>query len=140
MFSRGQRRSLFRGAISKIILAHLPHHQLRSIFSRNQSTIEESKLGADWPAFRDILAAIRKDGYCVSYGEFNPGVVGIAAPVFNREHLILGSVGIAFGQEELKDVDVNRAVVAVKRAAREITQRMENTTIPGMDLPPRAVG
>lgn len=139
LFSRGQRRSLFHGAISKVILAHLPNHRLRSIFNRNQSEIAEAQLGGSWSEFRDALAQIRKDGHAISYGEFNPGVVGIGAPVYNSENVILGSVGIALAQEELQDVDLNRVVIAVKRAAREITTRTANA-IPGMDLLPRAVG
>lgn len=139
VFSRGQRRPLLKGAISKVILAHLPNHRLRSIFSRNQAAIREANLGATWEEFRDALSKIRKDGHSITYGEFNPGVVGVAAPVFNSEQAILGSVGIAWAEEELKDVDMSKAIVSVKRAAREITQRM-SAGIPGMDLPPRAVG
>ncbi|QJU58144.1 IclR family transcriptional regulator [Sphingomonas sp. AP4-R1] len=139
LFSRGQRRSLFRGAISKVILAYLPNHRLRSIFKRNEEDVAAANLGKSWSEFREALAQIRKDGHAITYGEFNPGVVGIAAPVYNSENVILGSVGIALAREELSDVDVNRLVIAVKRAAREITTRTTNA-IPGMDLLPRAVG
>jgi len=139
MFSRGQRRPLFRGAMSKIILAHIPNHRLRSIYTRNEQTIADTKLGKTWAEFREKLSSIRKDGYLVSYGEFNPGIVGVAAPVFNSDRLILGSVGVAWHEDELKDVDLNKAVVAVKRAGREVSQRV-SSVITGMDLPPRAVG
>jgi len=139
LFSRGQRRSLFRGAISKVILAYLPNHRLRSIYSRNEDEVAKANLGESWTEFREALAQIRKDGHAMTYGEFNAGVVGIAAPVYNSENVILGSVGIALAREELSDVDVNRLIIAVKRAAREITTRTANA-IPGMDLLPRAVG
>ena len=33
-FSRGQRRPLYQGAVSKVILAHLPHHRLKAIYPR----------------------------------------------------------------------------------------------------------
>lgn len=139
MFSRGQRRPLFRGAMSKIILAHLPNHRLRSIYTKNEETISKTNLGEAWPEFRDALLAIRRNGHIVSHGEFNPGIIGVAAPVFNSDQLILGSVGVAWNEEELQDVDLNKTVLAVKRAAREISQRL-STTMSGMDLPPRAVG
>ena len=38
LFSRGQRRPLFAGAASKVILAHLPPHQLRALFARHRTT------------------------------------------------------------------------------------------------------
>jgi len=139
IFSRGQRRSLFRGAISRIILAHLPSHQMRSLYARNQAEIEAAGLGQSWDEFRTGLARIRKEGYAVSKGEAHPGVVGIAAPVFNSKGLILGSVGIAFGEEYAPNVDMNRLVIVVRRAGKEITQKTRST-IPGMDQPPRAVG
>jgi DNA-binding IclR family transcriptional regulator len=139
LFSRGQRRPLLRGAISKVILANLPNHRLRGIFNRNQHAITEANLGSSWEEFRDALSKIRRDGIVVTEGEFNPGIIGIAAPIFNSEQAILGSVGIALSKEERKDIDMNKAIVSVKRAAREISHRMANT-LSRMDLPPRAVG
>jgi len=138
MFSRGQRRPLLRGAASRVILAHLPNHRLRNIFNRNQAAIADAHLGDSWEEFRNALSKIRKDGVATTEGEFNPGIVGVAAPIFNSEHAILGSVGIAFSREELKDIDLNRTTLSVKRAAREISQRVSKS-LPGMDLPPRAV-
>lgn len=125
MFSRGQRRSLFRGATSKVILANLPHHRLRSIFARTPTLVQDADLGANWEEFRLALARIRRDGHSMSYGEFNPGVLGVAAPVFNSEKLILGSVGVAWSQEEQPDVEMNKTILAVKRAAREISSRLK---------------
>jgi DNA-binding IclR family transcriptional regulator len=139
LFTRGQRRPLFRGAISRVILAHLPSHRLRAIFDRRFDDITEAKLGQSWPEFRDNLAQIRSDGFVKSVGEFNPGVVGIAAPIFNVDHAIIGAIGIACGQAELKDTDLPNVTILVKRAAREVSQRMTTITN-GLGLPPRAVG
>jgi DNA-binding IclR family transcriptional regulator len=139
LFSRGQRRPLFRGAISKVILANLPNHRLRSIYDRSQEAIKETGLGNSWHEFRNNLAKIRQDGYAISYGEYLPGNVGVAAPVFNDDLLVIGSLGIAWSKEESKDVDLKRAVISVKRAAREVSQRMADS-LPGLGLPPRAVG
>lgn len=139
LFSRGQRRPLFFGATSKVILPHLPSHRLRSIYNRNAATVAKADLGITWKEFKSNLLKIRKDGYVMTRGEFNSGVIGIAAPVFNSEQLIIGSIGIAFQQNELPNVDLPKTIIALKRAAREITQRMA-TTMTGMDLPPRAVG
>ena len=139
LFSRGQKRSLFKGAMSKIILAHLPAHRYRSIYHRNSQVIAESNLGTTWKEFRDRLAQMRKEGIAVSHGEFLPGIVGVSAPIFNSENLILGSVGIACEESDLNDVGVKKATVVVKRAGREITRRIA-ATYQGIDLPPRAIG
>lgn len=139
LFSRGQRRPLFKGAMSRVILAHLPNHRLRSIFSRRGDAISEANLGHDWSEFRDGLAKIRANGFVKSIGEFNPGIVGIAAPVFNVEGAIIGSVGVAGDKRELADLDNTRVILSVKRAAREISERLANIDS-SLAQPPRAVG
>lgn len=139
MFSRGQSRPLFFGAASKVILPYLPSHRLKNIYGRSQSVIAQARLGKDWEEFKAILAKYRKQGYVRTRGEFTPGVVGVYAPVFNSENLILGSVGVSWLEEDLPDDDISKLMVAVKRAAREITERVA-TTATGMDRAPRAVG
>lgn len=139
LFSRGQRRSLFKGAMSKVILAHLPNHRLRNVFSRRREDIEDAKLGSSWEVFRDGLTQIRSDGYVKSVGEFQSGIVGVSGPIFNGDDAIIGSVGVAWEHAEMKHIDVPRTISLVKRAAREISQRIAASTA-GTALPPRAVG
>lgn len=123
-FCRGQSRPLFKGAVSKVILAHFPHHRLKSIFSRSQPEILAAGLGGSWDEFRSGLSKIKKDGHLITKGEFNPGVYGVAAPIFNDNNVVLGSVGVAWDEQERRDVDFKRAVLSVKRAAREISNRL----------------
>ena len=139
LFSRGQRRPLFQGAASKIILPYVPPHRLRRIFEQHQRSIALAGLGTSWDSFRDNLAAVRRDGYFVSHGEFNPGVFGVAAPVFNADGLVVGSIGIAGSEEKLD----SRKLGAYCRATVEAGQQMtEILARDDSDLvhPPRAFG
>ncbi|MGA9865572.1 MAG: IclR family transcriptional regulator [Acetobacteraceae bacterium] len=139
LFTRGQRRPLFLGAASKIMLPYLPAHQLRGLYSRNETAIAMAGLGADWAAFRATMARIRQAGFVVTSGEFNPGVVGVSAPLFNRSRHILGSVGIAGAKDRLGRVAVADAAGRVRAAAEEITRIVSGLgTV--LDRPPRAVG
>ena len=99
-FSRGQRRPLYQGAVSKVILAHLPHHRLKAIYPRQCSEIENAGLGSTWSDFRAALGKIKRDGYLVTMGEFTPGVYGVAAPVLTDQKTSLGSVGVAWDENE----------------------------------------
>jgi DNA-binding IclR family transcriptional regulator len=138
IFSRGQRRPLFAGAASKVILAHLPPHQLRTLFDRHRTTIAAAGLGADWDAFRLTLRAIRKAGHCITIGEFRPGILGIAAPVFNAEGDVLGSLGIA---AEARKVPVKRhgaLAASVAGAAKAACARIAGHQ-PGCARPARSV-
>jgi DNA-binding IclR family transcriptional regulator len=123
-FTRGQRRSLFQGAISKVILAHLPHYRLKAIYPRQVADIEKAGLGGTWKEFRSTLGDIKKRGYHVTHGEFNPGVIGVAAPVLNHQRTALGSVGVAWAEQERQDIHLERAIQAVKDAAATISDRL----------------
>lgn len=139
LFSRGQKRPLFSGAASKVILAHLPAHQLRKLFSRQRRTIARAGLGADWDRFRATLRAIREQGYCVTTGEFSPGITGIAAPVFNRAGRALGSLGIALRAARIERSQIPALAHQVMKAAQEASERIRSGRY-GVDLPARAVG
>lgn len=121
-FLRGQRRSLFQGAVSKVILAYLPHYRLKAIYPRQRVEVENARLGSTWKEFRATLGEIKKKGYHLTMGEFNPGVYGVAAPILDHQKTALGSVGVAWDQR--RDVEVEAAVLAVKEAAATISGRL----------------
>jgi DNA-binding IclR family transcriptional regulator len=123
-FSRGQRRPLFQGAGSKVILAHLPHHRLKAIYARQTGVIKSAGLGSTWSDFRKTLGVIKKDGYLLTMGEFNPGVYAVAAPILTDQKTAQGSVGVAWDEKARRDVDVQHAVLAVKQAATTISERL----------------
>lgn len=139
IFTRGQRRPLFRGAASKIILPYLRPHQLRSLYAKHAKTIATSGLGSDWASFRSTLAAIRRDGYIMTVGEFNEGVIGISAPILNRSGQILGSIGITAAEAKIDRAELDRLAKLVIKAGKLVTERL-NVMSFGMDRPPRAVG
>jgi DNA-binding IclR family transcriptional regulator len=134
-FSRGQRRPLFQGAISKVILAHLPHHRLKAIYPRQHVEIENAGLGSTWSDFRANLGKIKRAGFAVTYGEFNPGVYGVAAPIFTNQRTAWSSVGVAWDEKNRRDVDVEHAVLAVKQAAATISKRMLESETSVSDRP-----
>ncbi len=139
LFSRGQRRPLFTGAASKIILPYLPPHQLRSLFAKHKKTIATAGLGSDWTAFRAMLAQIRRAGYLTTTGEFNPGLLGLSAPVFNSSGQILGSLGISGLEAAFRKVDMHALALTVAHAAAEVSARI-GAMDTELDLPPRAIG
>lgn len=124
LFSRGQRRPLVGGASANIILAHLPAHQLRSVFNKQRDNVIAAHLGADWKTFTRNLRSIRQEGYCITSGEFRSGIVGLAAPLFNQAGEVLGSIALAGAPTPLI-IDQYRALAPVViEAAQEITRRI----------------
>ncbi|WP_426958478.1 IclR family transcriptional regulator [Muricoccus radiodurans] len=139
LFSRGQRRSLFSGAASKVILAHLPAHQLRALFARQGAAIAAAGLGGDWDSFRRTLREIRDARHCITTSEFLPDIVGIAAPLFNAEGGVLGSLGLAAEARHMGPKLRPALAGKVMAAAAEVSDRIARQQ-PGTALPARAVG
>lgn len=118
---RGRLIPLFRGATSKIILAHLPARTLKSLFLQNADAIADAGLGTTWDEFRQRLATLRREGTAVARGELDSGHVGIAAPVFEG-HSILGSLGFVLPVERTDDTLIGRLAPLTIAGAREIEQ------------------
>lgn len=139
LFGRGEQRPLVAGASANIILAHLPPHQLRSLYAKQRERIAQAGLGTDWEAFRAKLKAIRQEGVSLSLGEYRKGIAGIAAPLFNRDGEVLGSIALATSTRSPRLREFKACAALVRQAAAEITRRIgRSATV--VDLPARAVG
>jgi DNA-binding IclR family transcriptional regulator len=139
LFGRGQQRPLVAGATANIILAHLPPHQLRSIWTRQRERIAAAGLGRDWDTLRGKLAAIRQQGYSFSAGEYRAGIAGLAAPLFNKDGEVLGSIALATSTKSPRLAEFQALAPAVMKAAAEISRGIA-TSANVVDLPARALG
>lgn len=139
LFSRGQRRPVFRAAASKILLPYLPAHQLRRIYSNNAAAIGAADLGHDWKSFLAALREMRNKGYCVTKGEFRPGIVGIAAPVLNRAGGAFASIGIAFPARKFKSSQADYLIEQVRKAAANLSNRIHRSRR-AADVPAPRIG
>ncbi|SLN66466.1 IclR family transcriptional regulator [Oceanibacterium hippocampi] len=119
---RGQPFPLFRGSPSKAILANLPPHQLRTIMLHESRQIRAAGLGEDWQEFRDNMRAVRNAGVCVAYGELDPDLIGISAPIFRSAGDVAGSLTVVLTKKEYQDSDLEPFVEMAKRMAEEINK------------------
>jgi DNA-binding IclR family transcriptional regulator len=97
---------------------------LKAIYARHSHKIEDAGLGDTWSVFRKTLGEIKKDGYLLTMGEFNPGVSGLAAPIITDQKTAIGSVGVAWNENARRDVKIQQAVLAVKQAATTMSERL----------------
>jgi len=123
-YERGRLMPLFRGATSKIILAHLPARTLKSMFEQNAAEIAQAGFGKSWDEFRSSLAAIRRAGVAVTLGEIDPGRVGVGAPLFDRDRNILGSLSFALTAGRADNALIGRLTPLLIAGAREIERLM----------------
>jgi DNA-binding IclR family transcriptional regulator len=125
-YERGRLMPLFRGATSKIILAHLPARTLKSLYEQSGGEIYQAELGDSSEEFRGELAAIRRAGVAVSRGEIDPGRVGLGVPLFDRDRNILGSLSFALSESRAGDRLIARLTPLLTEGAREIERAMND--------------
>ena len=116
-YTRGRPMPLFRGATSKVILASLPERRLTRLFAENQQEVAKAGLGRSREEFLAAMKAIRRQGYAVTRGEVDPGVVGVSVPVLGGERSVIGSLSIVFPSARYPAREERRIVAALVQAS-----------------------
>jgi DNA-binding IclR family transcriptional regulator len=136
-YERGRLMPLYRGATSKIILAHLPPRTLKALFARDAAGIAKAGLGASWDEVRRALTLIRRDGVIVGRGEIDAGRVGVAAPIFGGERAVLGSLSLALPAARADDALIGQLAPLTAAGARQIERTMNHGSALGRPSPAR---
>ena len=85
-----------------------------------RTEIAAAGLGSDWDEFRRQLAALRRRASCVTQGEVDPGRVGIAAPIFDKDRAVLGSLSFVLpATARRRDADRAACAADQRRRARD---------------------
>lgn len=111
-YERGRPMPLTRGATSKAILAQLPVRRLRKLLQT-----EPEGGNPDRQGFQTELAGIRKRGYCVTEGEVDSGLRGIAVPVSSPELAISASISLIVRAGSVSDAMERRFVLLLVSSA-----------------------
>ena len=127
-FGRGRPLPLFQGAASKVILANLPAAALKKFYEQGKHLKEVMALGPDWQTFSHYFRECRKMGYYISHGEVDENVTGIAAPIFNADGAVAGSLSLVFPREREHLFKEDLLVSMVQSTASEITRKLQETS------------
>lgn len=93
----GKRMPLWVGAPGKAMLAYLEETEIEQVIDRlKESGIRffASGQGIDIDKLREELAETRNRGFSTSSGERIAGTNAVAAPIFNRDHRVVGAISI----------------------------------------------
>ena len=118
-FERGQPMPLVRGACSRAIFANLPPRVARQYCERHAAELAEAGLGSDWTAVRSVLRTARGK-VCVSHGELDPAIMGIAVPILDAGQTLVGSLGLVLSAPQATsslDALVDRVTEAGRRVS-----------------------
>jgi DNA-binding IclR family transcriptional regulator len=122
-YERGRPMPLTRGATSKAILAQLPTRRLNKILAQRAG--DSDPFAVPEGEFRAQLASVRKRGYCVTRGEVDKGLVGIAVPISVPERAINASLTLVVEAASLDDRTERRLVMLVIATAGLLTEALE---------------
>ena len=127
-YSRGSPRPLFRGATSKAILANMTSRQHSQLFLENPDEVRASHLGQTWEQFRRSLQQLRRQGYVASAAEIDPGVYGLAAPIFDSDGKVVGSISCLRPIQERDNALEAQQGAHMQALAQALSQRMATLT------------
>ncbi|GGF76462.1 hypothetical protein GCM10011402_31540 [Paracoccus acridae] len=120
IYRPGRSMPLFRGAMAKVILANHSQARLRSIWTWNEAALREAGLGHTLAEFLDAMAAIRSAGAMITSGEVFDSLVGVAAPVFDLEEEVLGSVVFVLQADRFEASDPEKLSEEIRELSRGI--------------------
>ncbi|ADZ69483.1 IclR family transcriptional regulator [Polymorphum gilvum] len=123
-YSRGRPMPLARGAISRSIMAFLPRRQLLPLIEQNLADLRAIGLGETSEAVQDSFRKVRKAGVAIAYGEVTPGVVGIAAPVFDTGKSPIASICLTIPGNDISGNRLDQMAAEIRAAAEAISDEL----------------
>lgn len=130
-YERGRPMPLLRGATSKTILAHLPSRRLRGLLKMQETPLPTT---GDEQALRNELASIRRNGFCITRGEVDSNLVGLAVPIANPDLALSASLSLIVLANSLTPALEQRLVLLLVTSANLITEKLASGT-PQLDAP-----
>ncbi len=121
-YQRGRLMPLTKGATSKVILAQLNGRKLSKLLK----TVAEDPqpFGYTVEEFKDNLGRIRKGGYCISRGEIDAGLVGIAAPIVASDLGIIASLSLVLSSDGLSNAIERRITLLTVSSAALVSEQL----------------
>lgn len=114
------------GATRKVMLAFSDPPYIKSYLSQGKLSAYTSESITDPDQLTQELERIRQQGYGISIGERWPEAVGVGAPIFGPDGMVIASMGILGPRHRLTDEAIQRHVVAVVQAAQAVTTQLRD--------------
>lgn len=137
-YERGRAMPLYRGATSKILLAHLPPARLRQLLELDAEAMAAARLPLNLPDLQNALAPLRTQGHVITRGEVDANAVGLAAPLLDNTRL-LGSLSVVLPATRFTRTTEQRVLSMLKSCTRRIEARLENDRRQGQALRHNAI-
>ena len=92
----GQRLPLHAGAASKVLLAHLPRHELHRLIGEPARPLHRQDDRRQQAPARSSSRRIRRQGWAQDKGEYAPSIHALAAPIPDRSGRVIAALSVPF--------------------------------------------
>lgn len=133
----GERTGLHAGANPKAMLAFLPAEEQERVLSMLpllQKQTEKTVMDPD--VLRRELEEIRHRGYSISNEDFEPGAIGVGAPIFGKEGKVVGGISAGGPVNRVGDEQIEwfgeATILAANRISRllgHINSRLDDISL-----------
>jgi IclR family KDG regulon transcriptional repressor len=114
---------LIWGATARVVLAHLNDEEIsRALAGAERSPVEG--LIPNPAEIREALQRMRHDGHAITHSHRTPNTVGIAAPFFNGDGDVIGSLGFLIPSFRWSAVAQDEVVKALCQAAAALSRQL----------------
>jgi DNA-binding IclR family transcriptional regulator len=131
----GALEPLVWGATARVLLAHLSEQEIATALKRREPS-PARQLEPDEAEVRDSLSQIRRDGYGITHAHRTLNTVGIAAPFFDGEGKVVGSLGFLIPEFRWTSAPQEAVVQALVDAAARMSRQLGHAG--AGDTPPPA--
>ncbi len=123
-YERGRVLPIHAGASAKVLLAWMPPDEVDALLGRTKLTGFTGSTVTSPTSLRKDLARIRADGHAITRGEVDTGVLGVAAPIFNRDGDVVAGLSLVAPEYRVGEAEIDRLVRLTCDAAAELTARV----------------
>jgi len=119
----GTRIPAFASSMGRVMLAALDADPLESLLGRVDLRPITARTVANVDALRDVVATVRRQGWCYMEEELEAGIQCVAAPLHDATGRVIASVTVSSHTTRLSPKDVReRLLPALLRAAEDIDE------------------
>ena len=119
----GKRNPTYPTSSGKVLLAYSPPELTEQIIEKGLERYTPNTI-TDSDKLRTALKNIKRNGYATSREEFTPGVISIAAPVFDYTGKVVAAVTVVGSAKRMRPQKRTEFARIVKNAAADASERL----------------
>ena len=120
---RGDLFPLHASAIGRVLMAYLPKKEQEKVIAKGLEKITPATI-IDPVKLKKALEQVRRNGFCYSDQELNPGGRCVAAPIFDSSGKVVGGLGIAVPVYRFPESQVKEVQEAILKCTRTISSKL----------------